>query len=167
MSNTLATGTCFSKCSLAHSTLSRATSVQLDLHDMNLLLPFTQDLHLCVGNNSDHTAVLLDLSRIFLNLLLPQGIRPLCAVLGVGLLLTSRPVLVKSSLSFLSNMLSPHSLECSQTTGGINIPDYSNNHNWRSLQDGDSFNHLLLVSLGAGTIHLTDNVSHASLVAPH
>ena len=62
-------------------------------------------------------------------------------------------------------MLSPHSLECSQTTGSINVADNSDNHNWRSLQDGDSFNHLLLVSLGAGTIHLTDNVSHASLVA--
>merc|ERR1719464_2615944 len=94
---------------------------------MSLLLPFTQDLHLCVGNNSDHAAVLLNLGKIFLNLLLTQGIRPLGAVLGVGLLLTSRPVLVKSSLSFLSNMLSPHSLECSQTTGGINIADNSDN----------------------------------------
>merc|ERR1719285_57394 len=142
-----------------------ATSVQLDLHNMSLLLHFTQNLHLCVSNNSDDTAVLLDLTQISLNLLLAQGIGPLGGVLGESLLLASRPILVESSLTFLSNMLSPHCLEGSQSTRGVDIPHYTNNHNRWSFEDGHSFSHLFLVTLGAWTIHLSDDVGHTSLVA--
>merc|ERR1711884_453856 len=124
-----------------------AASVQLDLHDMSLLLHFTQNLHLCVSNNSDNTAILLDLAQISLNLLLAQGIGPLGGILGESLLLACRPILVESSLTFLSNMFSPHCLEGSQSTRGIDVTNDSNNNNWRSLKDGHSFSDLFLVTL--------------------
>merc|ERR1719394_2351197 len=101
---------------------------------MSLLLHFTQNLHLGVSNNSDDTAVLLDLAQISLNLLLAQGIRPLGGVLGECLLLASRPILVESSLTFLSNVLSPHCLEGSQSTRSVYVANNSNNNNWRSLK---------------------------------
>merc|ERR1711988_1628399 len=107
-----------------------AASVQLDLHDMSLLLHFTQNFHLGVSNNSDDTAVLLDLAQISLNLLL-----------------ASRPILVESSLTFLSNVLSPHCLKGSQSTRGVDVTNNTNNHNRWSFEDGHSFSHLFLVTL--------------------
>ena len=39
------------------------SSVQLDLHDVGLLLPASEDLHLCVDNHTDGGAVLLHLKE--------------------------------------------------------------------------------------------------------
>merc|ERR1712032_1189956 len=52
-------------------------TVELNLHDVRLLLPPSKDLHLSVDNDSDHGAVLLHLSEVLLNLLLTEVIGPL------------------------------------------------------------------------------------------
>merc|ERR1712032_122859 len=83
-------------------------TVELNLHDVRLLLPPSKDLHLSVDNDSDHGTVLLHLSEVLLNLLLTEVIGPLSAGLGEG---------------------------------------------------------FLLVNLGAGSVHLSHDMSHAGLVS--
>ena len=75
------------------------------------------------------------------------------------------PIFVESSLGLLSNVFSPDSLESSHTSGSVNVADNSNGNHGRSLNDGDGLHDLFLVDLGAGSIHLPDDVGHTSLVA--
>jgi hypothetical protein len=63
------------------------STVDLDLHQMSLLLPLLQKLHLGMGNHTDHLAVLLYLSEISLDLLLARLILPFLGGLGESLLL--------------------------------------------------------------------------------
>ena len=71
--------------------VSNRSSIQLDLNNVGLLLAPAQDLLLGVADDTDHTAVLLDLVEVLLNLLLAKVIRPLLGRLGEGLLLGLRP----------------------------------------------------------------------------
>jgi len=71
--------------------VGNAATVQLNLHNVSLLLPAAQDLHLSVHNDSDNSAVLLDLVQIFLDLLLAKIIGPLGARFSESLLLGCRP----------------------------------------------------------------------------
>ena len=75
------------------------------------------------------------------------------------------PVLVESPLGLLANVLSPDSLESPETSGCLNISDHSDGNEGWGLDDGHSLHDLLLVHLGAGSVHLPDDVSHTSLVA--
>merc|ERR1719220_40266 len=145
--------------------VSDRSSIELNLHDVSLLLSAPQDLHLGVDENTDDSAVLLHLSQVLLDLLLAEIISPLGAGLGEGFLLGLRPVLVEPPLGLLSNMLSPDSLQGPHTTGGLNVTHDSNAHDRRSLDDGDGLDHLLLVDLGAGSVDLPDDVGHTGLVA--
>merc|ERR1719348_327035 len=98
------------------------------------------------------------------DLLLDEIISPLGAALGESLLLGLRPVLVEPPLGFFTDVFSPNSLESSQTAWGLNVTNNSNAHDWRSLEDCDGLHNLLLVDLGARSVHLPDDVCHASLV---
>ena len=75
------------------------------------------------------------------------------------------PVLVKSPLGLLSNVLSPDGLESSHSSGSVNVANYSNGHHRWGLNDRHGLDHFLLVDLGAGSVHLPHDVSHAGLVA--
>ena len=75
------------------------------------------------------------------------------------------PVLVEPPLGLLSDMFGPDSLESSHTTRSLDVSNNSDTHHWRSLDDGDALHHLLLVHLGAGSVHLPDDVGHTSLIA--
>ena len=105
------------------------------------------------------------LVEILLNLLLAQVIGPLGAGLGERLLLGLGPVLVEPPLALLADVLRPDSLEGSHAAGSLNVADNADGDHWRSLDDGDCLDNLLLVVLGARTVHLTHNVGHASLCA--
>merc|ERR1711971_613462 len=120
--------------------ISNGASVQLDLHDVSLLLPATEKLHLGVDDDPD------------------GGAR-----LGEGLLLRLRPVLVEPPLALLSNVLSPDSLECPHAARSLNVSNNADGDHGRGLDDGHGFDNLLLVVLGAGTVHLANNVGHAGL----
>eukprot|EP00960_Hanusia_phi_P060748 764612-Hanusia_phi.AAC.3 len=62
-------------------------------------------------------------------------------------------------------MLSPHGGQRAEATGGLDVADDANDHDRRSLEDGDGLDGLLLVLLGARLVHVTDDVGHAGLVA--
>merc|ERR1712228_368879 len=67
-------------------------AVELDLHDVSLLLPASEQLHLSVHDDPDGGAVLLDLVQVLLDLLFAEVISPLGAALSEGLLLGLGPV---------------------------------------------------------------------------
>merc|ERR1719367_2202014 len=68
------------------------SAVELDLHDVGLLLTLAQKLLLGVSNQPHHLAVLFDLSQVLLNFLLAGLIFPLHAGLGESFLLGLGPV---------------------------------------------------------------------------
>merc|ERR1719430_1237780 len=141
------------------------SSVELDLHDVSLLLPASENLHLGVHDNTDGGAILLHLVEILFNLLLAKIISPLRARLGESLLLRLGPVLVEPPLAFLTNVLSPDSLEGPHAARSLNVANNADSDHGRSLNDGDGLDDFLLVVLGTRTVHLTHNVGHAGLVA--
>ena len=54
-------------------------------------------------------------------------------------------------------MLSPDSLEGSHAAGGLDVADNADGDHWRSLDDGDCLDNLLLVVLGARAVHLVSS----------
>ncbi len=67
------------------------SAVELDLHDVRLLLAAPEQLLLGVADDPHHGAVLLDLGQLLLDLLLAKVVLPLLAGLGEGLLLGLGP----------------------------------------------------------------------------
>merc|ERR1719458_1064365 len=130
--------------------IGNGASVELDLHDVSLLLPAAEQLHLGVDDDPDGGAVLLHLVEVLLYLLLAKIISPLGARLGERLLLGLRPVLVEPPLALLADVLSPDSLQGPHAARSLDVADDANSDHGRGLNDGDCFNHLLLVVLGAG-----------------
>jgi hypothetical protein len=96
-----------------------ATTVDLDFHQVCLLLLQRSLADLSVGENTDNGAVLGNASELTVDLVLPVGI--LLGVLGEGLLLGLVPVLVESALELVAQMLSPNSGEGTQTTWSLDI----------------------------------------------
>merc|ERR1719367_728160 len=141
------------------------SAVQLDLHDVGLLLTLAQKLLLGVNNQPHHLAVLFDLSQVFLDFLLTGLIFPLHAGLGESLLLGLGPVLVEATLALLAQVLSPDGLEGTEAARGLDVTDQTHSHHGRGLDDGHSLDNVLLVNLGSGTVGLAHDVSHTGLVA--
>ena len=72
--------------------LRNGASVELDLHEMRLLLSLLQQLHLRVAEDSDHLAVLLHALQVFLDFAFSSLVLPLLAGLCERLLLRLMPV---------------------------------------------------------------------------
>lgn len=139
-------------------------TVDLDLHQVGLLLLERSLADLGVGEDTDNGAVLLhaleltgDGSALGLGVLL--------GVLGESLLLRAVPVLVEATLDLVGQMLSPDGGERAETAGSLNITDNTDGDHRRRLDDGDGLNDLLLVHLGTGTVKVTDDGGHTGLVA--
>ena len=62
-------------------------------------------------------------------------------------------------------MLSPDSLQSSETTRSLDVSNNTDAYNGRSLNDGTSLDNFLLVDLRPGSVDLADDVSHAGLVS--
>lgn len=96
------------------------TTVDLDLHQMSLLLLEGSLADLGVGENTDNSAVLLDAVE-----LAGDGgtrvLRVLLGILGEGLLLALVPVLVESALDLIAQVLSPDGSERSETSRSFDI----------------------------------------------
>jgi hypothetical protein len=139
-------------------------TVDLDLENVGLLLADLNLGDLSVGDNTDDLAMLLDLRQLLLGVL--RLLRLLLSVLCEGLLVLGLvPVLVEPSAELIGQMLGPDGGQGAKTARSLHIPDDSDNHHGRGLNDGNSLDGLLLVLLGTGLVNITSDVRHASLVA--
>lgn len=102
--------------------VGHGTTVDLDLHQVRLLLLERRLADLGVGQHTDDGAVLLDALQ-----LAGDGgaavLGVLLGVLGEGLLLALVPVLVEPSLDLVTQVLRPHGGERAETTGSLDISD--------------------------------------------
>lgn len=100
--------------------VSDGAAVDLDLHEMGLLLLKGGLADLGVGKDSDDGAVLLDA----LKLAGDRGtavLGVLLGVLGESLLLRLVPVLVEAALELIGQVLGPHGRQGTETTGGLDV----------------------------------------------
>lgn len=106
--------------------VSDGATIDLDLHQVGLLLLQGSLADLGVGEHTDDGAVFLDTLK-----LAGDGgtavLRVLLSVLGEGLLLTLVPVLVEAALDLVTQVLGPDGGEGSQTTGSLDVAHKTNN----------------------------------------
>jgi len=141
--------------------LGDGTTVDLDFHNVILLLSEVQFAHLGVGDNSDGGAVLLDSVESG-----GDGLVVLGDILVVGLegfFLGVHPILVESSEGVLLQLVGPDGGQRSHTSEGIDVTDQTDDDHGGSLDDGHSLNDLLLVQLRFYLIDVSDDMGHTSL----
>lgn len=101
-----------------------AATVDLDLHEVSLLLLERGLGDLGVGEDSDDRAVFLDSLELSCDGGALLGV--LLGVLGEGLLLGLVPVLVEASLQLVAQVLCPDGGEGSETSWGLDVADKAN-----------------------------------------
>ena len=146
--------------------LGDSATVNLDFHNLGLVLSLFDLADLSGSENTNDSAVLLDTSKVSLNRVLVLGVELVAvSVLGESLLLSIHPVLVESALHIVVELGSPDSLESAEATRGFNVTDESDDlHGW-ALEDSASVHNILLDDLLAFTTFLVlDDVGHACLV---
>lgn len=122
-------------------------TVDLDLHQVGLLLVEASLADLGVGENADNGAVLGDALELAGDRRLGARLGVLLGVLGERLLLRAVPVLVESALDLVGEVLSPDGGQRAETTGGLDVADNTDDDHRRSLENGNSLNDLTLVHL--------------------
>jgi hypothetical protein len=146
--------------------LGNGSSVNLDLHNMGLLLSELELLDLSGAEDSDGGAVLLDSLDVSVDVFLGFGILLISlGVVGESLLLGKVVVLVESSHDGFWELLGPDGGESSHASWGLDVPDHTNDLHWWSLDDGDWLNDIL--SDGLLTLLLlfvSHDVSHTGFV---
>ena len=147
--------------------LADGATVNLDLKHVSLVLTESELADLGSADNTHDSGVLLDALKITGVMGLGVGVLVLAVnVLGEGLLLGLHPVLVESSLDVVVKVLGPHGGESSESTGGLDVADESDDLHRRAFDDGASVDDILLDGLlTLTTLLVLDDVSHASLVA--
>ena len=60
-------------------------------------------------------------------------------------------------MALLADVLSPDSLEGFHAAGSFDVTNNVDGDHWRSLDDGDCLDNLLLVVLGARAVHLVSS----------
>jgi hypothetical protein len=103
------------------------STVDLDLHQVGLLLLERGLADLGVGEDADDSAVLVDAGKLVGDVLSTVGV--LLGVLGEGLLLRLVPVLVEPAADLVGQVLGPDSGERTQTTGSLDVTDNTNADN--------------------------------------
>jgi len=159
-----------------------ATTINLDLHQVSLLLLERRLGDLGVCEDSDDGAVFLDSFDFTRDGGALLGV--LLGVLGESLLLRLVPVLVEASLELLAQVFGPNGGERSQTSWCLDVTNKTNDDHlqaisvyvltitprsscayWWCLDDCDSLNDLFLVHLGTWSVEISDDGGHAGLVA--
>jgi len=139
------------------------TTIDLDLDDVGTLLALQLNLgHLSVADGADDLAVLLHLFELgghFTVLFV------LLFVAGEGLALGLVPILVETTLAFLREMLGPDGSQGTETAGGLDVTDDTDDDHRRGLDDGHGFRDFLFVVTGTGFVQITSDMGHTGLVA--
>ena len=139
-------------------------SVDLDFHEVGLLLLKRSLADLGVSKNTDDRAVLLDA----LELLVDWRRVALCVLLGVfgeSLLLALVPVLVEAAPDLLTKVLSPDSGEGSESTGSLDISDDTNaNHLENPMLSIPSLHNRILGKVLTGGVSMTVTASTTSFL---
>jgi hypothetical protein len=144
--------------------LGDGATVNLDFHDVSLLLTKVELLDLSVGKNADDLAVLGHAGNLGIEVLLTLRGVALLKVLAESFLLGGSVVLVEAAKDRLRKLRLEDSGELTETTGSLEVTDDTeDNHGW-GLDNGDSLNDLLLMGLGTNTVHFADNMCHTSLI---
>lgn len=164
--------------------VGNAATIDLDLHQVGLLLLERGLGDLGVGEDADNCAVLLDAIELAGDgLAVVFGV--LFGVLCESLPLALVPVLVESSLDLVAQVLGPDGGEGTQAARSLDVANQADGDHLmllsaslsqlcpslsyayrRSLNDGNGLNNLLLVQLCARSVQVADNRGHAGLV-PH
>jgi hypothetical protein len=142
------------------------SSINLDFHDVGLLLSELAFLDLSGNEDSDDGAILsdsLDISvDVFLGVL---GFRISLGVLLESVLLGGEIVLVESSKDTSWEGLGPDGGESSEASWGINITNHTDDLAWWGLDNGDWLDDILLDGLlTLSLLHVSDDVSHTGFV---
>lgn len=147
--------------------LGNGTTVNLDLHDVSLVLAEGELADLSGAKDANNSSVLLDSVEITGEVSLGRLVLVLAVnVLGEGLLLGVHPVLVESALDVVVEVLGPDGGEGTESAGGLNVTNKSNDFHGGALNDGDGVDNILLDGLLTLTLLLVlDDVGHAGLVA--
>uniref|UniRef100_A0A3B4X2B7 Uncharacterized protein n=1 Tax=Seriola lalandi dorsalis TaxID=1841481 RepID=A0A3B4X2B7_SERLL len=140
----------------------QVAAVDLDLHQVRLLLAHLDLADLRVGEHAHALAVLLDALELRVDVLLPVGV--LLDVVGEGLLLGAVPVLVEAALHLVVKVLRPHRRQRAQPLGRLDVPNHANHNHRRRLEHRHRLHNLLLVRLRARLVHIPKDVRHAGLV---
>jgi len=139
------------------------TTVDLDLDDVGALLALQLGLgDLGVADGTDDLAVLLHLFELGSHLAI---LLVLLLVAGEGLALGGVPVLVEAALALLGQMLGPDGGEGTETAGGLDVADDTDDNHRGSLNDGHSLGDLLLVVAGTWLVQITGDMGHTGLEA--
>ena len=143
------------------------TSVDLNLHDVSLVLTESELADLGGANDTDGGGVFLDTVKISGVVLLGVGVLILLLnVLAESLLLGVHPVLVESALDISVEVLGEDGGESTETTGGLNISDDSNDLHGRALNDRHGVDNILLDGLlTLTTLLIFDDMGHTGLIA--
>jgi len=140
------------------------STVQLDLHEVGLLLAQTSLTDLSVGENADNSTVFADALQFTISrLAIVLGV--LLGIASESLLLRSVPVLVEPSFELFTEVGCPDGGESSEATWSLNVSNDTNNENGGCLHDGDGLNDLTFMHFGPWPVKITDNVGHTGLVA--
>jgi hypothetical protein len=147
--------------------LGDGTTVNLDLHDVGLVLTEGDLADLGGAENTDGSSVLLDALKITRVMGLGGDVLVFTVnVLGESLLLGVHPVLVESALHIGVEVLSEDGRECAGTAGGLDVSYDSNDLHRRALNDRDGVDDILLDGLlTLASFLIFDDVGHAGLVA--
>ena len=147
--------------------ISDGTTVDLDLQDVSLVLTESELADLSGANDTDGGGVFLDTVKISGVVLLGVGVLILLLnVLAESLLLGVHPVLVESALDISVKVLSEHGGEGTETAGGLNVSDDSNDLHGRALNDRDGVDNILLDGLlSLTTLLIFDDMGHTGLIA--
>jgi hypothetical protein len=141
------------------------SSIELDLHDVGLVLSETELADLGGDNDTDDAAVLDDAGNV-LGDWLGGALLISVGILGEGLLLGLGPVLVESSLDILVEVLGPDGRESAESTWGHDVSNESNDLDGWGLNDRDGVYPVSVDELLSFTTLLDlDNVGHTGLVS--
>jgi len=120
------------------------STVQLDLHEVSLLLTQASLADLSVGKNADNSTVFADALKLTSSRL-ATVLGVLLSVAGEGLLLRPVPVLVEPSSNFFGKVRSPDGGEGAEAARSLNVSNNANNDDGGCLHNGDGLNNLTFV----------------------